>query len=188
MKRTLSTILATSLALAVLAPAAEAAQKRTVAPANPTTIGAVCSNPGERGQTVRIVRSYFDGSAGTWTVSNYNDEPLPITRTITETKTKTWNVTAGLSFDVAKLIQFTFSTSYTDSQSYSVGEQIGPYNVAPGKTAVLQAGWVVSDFEGQETVCAADRTWQPSGATFTATMPKERHVRVSTRDNIDWGA
>ena len=53
---------------------------------------------------------------------------------------------------------------------------------------MLQAGWVVSDFEGQETVCAADRTWQPSGATFTATMPKERHVRVSTRDNIDWGA
>ena len=29
-------------------------------PANPTTIGAPCSNPGDTGQTVHVVRSYFD--------------------------------------------------------------------------------------------------------------------------------
>lgn len=188
MKRTITACLAAATIVAAAAPAAQALPQRNYTATNPTTIGAYCSNPGDRGQTVNIVRSYFDGSAGTWTVSNYNDEPLPVTRSITETKTKTWNVTAGLSFDVAKLIQFTFSTSYTDSQTYSVGEQVGPYNVAPGKTAVLQAGWIVSDFEGQETVCGANHTWQGAGNTFTATMPKERHVRVSTRDNIDWGA
>lgn len=185
MKRSLALFTAAAVALA---PTAGALPQRDYDATNPTTIGDKCANPGDRGQTVEIVRSYFDGSAGTWTVSNYNDEPLPITRSITETKTKTWNVTAGLSFDVAKLIQFTFSTSYTDEQSYEVGEKIGPYNIAPGKTAVLQAGWIVSDFRGQETVCGADRTWQAAGNTFTATMPKERHVRVSTRDNMDWVA
>ncbi|WJY98273.1 hypothetical protein [Corynebacterium fournieri] len=184
-KRSLALLTTAALALA---PAANALPQRTYDETNPTTIGEHCAVPGDRGQTVEIVRSYFDGSAGTWTVSNYNDEPLPVTRSVTETKTKTWNVTAGLSFDVAKLIQFTFSTSYTDQQSYEVGEKIGPYNVAPGKTAVLQAGWIVSDFKGQETVCGTDGTWQAAGNTFTATMPKERHVRVSTRDNIDWGA
>lgn len=185
MKRTIALLTAAAFALA---PAANALPQRDYDATNPTAIGAKCANPGDRGQTVEIVRSYFDGSAGTWTVSNYNDEPLSITRSVTETKTKTWNVTAGLSFDVAKLIQFTFSTSYTDQQSYEVGEKIGPYNIAPGKTAVLQAGWIVSDFRGQETVCGADHTWQGAGNTFTATMPKERHVRVSTRDNTDWAA
>ncbi|MDL0401865.1 hypothetical protein [Corynebacterium lehmanniae] len=186
MKRTIA--LLTTAAVIALAPAANALPQRTYDETNPTTIGGKCANPGDRGQTVEIVRSYFDGSAGTWTVANYNDEPLPVTRSITETKTKTWNVTAGLSFDVAKLIQFTFSTSYTNEQSYEVGEKVGPYNIAPGKTAVLQAGWIVSDFKGQETVCGANGTWEAAGNTFTATMPKERHVRVSTRDNIDWGA
>ena len=188
-----SKIASTTAALAVasgliFAPAANALPQRDLGPANPTTIGERCSNPGDTGQTVDIKRTYFDGSAGSWTVSNYNDEPLSITRSVTETKTKTWNVTAGLSFDVAKLIQFTFSTSYTDEQSYEVGEKVGPYDIAPGKTAVLQAGWIVSDFKGQETVCGANGTWEAAGNTFTATMPKERHVRVSTRDNIDWGA
>lgn len=187
MKKTLIAATAAALALTA-APHADALPSRNYTATNPTTIGAYCANPGDRGQTVDIVRSYFDGSAGTWTISNYNDDPLPVTRKIEETKTKTWNVTAGLSFDVQKLVQFTFSTSYTDSQTYTVGEQIGPYNVAPGKTAVLQAGWIVSDFEGQETTCGANHTWEGAGNHFTATMPKERHVRVSTRDNSDWGA
>ena len=164
-------------------PAAQALPVRDLGTANPTTIGAACFNPGDRGQTIDITRTYFDGSAGTWTVSNFNDEPLPLTRTVQETKTKTWNVSAGVDFPILQLIHFSFSTSYTDSQSYTVGEQIGPYNVKPGKTAVLRAGWIVSDFRGQHTVCGSDHTWQGTGDYFTATLPKERHVQISTRDN-----
>ena len=96
-------------------------------------------------------------------------------------------MSAGVDFKLLDLINFTFSSSYTDSQSYEVGEQVGPYNIAPGKTAVLRAGWVVSDFEGQKTVCGSDHKWQANGGTFTASLPKERHVEVSTRDNNDWG-
>ena len=181
------TVAAAAGMAAVSAPAASALPTHDMGIANPTTIGAQCTNPGDRGQTVKIVRTYFDGSAGTWTVSNFNDEPLPVTRSIKETKTKTWNVSAGVDFPILDLIHFTFSTSYTDSQTYEVGEQVGPYNIAPGKTAVLRAGWVVSDFEGQHTVCGSDHKWQANGGTFTATLPKERHIEVSTRDNNDWG-
>ncbi|MDK7139048.1 hypothetical protein QP414_06960 [Corynebacterium simulans] len=152
--------------------------------ANPTTIGEKCVNPGDTGQTVEIVRTYFDGSAGTWTVSNYNAEPLPLTRAIKETKTKTWNVSVGVDFDILKLVNIKFNAGYTDSQTYEVGETVGPYNVAPGKTAVMRAGWVVSDFEGEKTVCGQDGTWQGTGETFTASLPAERHVEVSTRDNM----
>ena len=71
----------------LFAPVANALPARDLGPANPTTIGEHCANPGDTGQTVKIKRTYFDGSAGSWTVSNYNDEPLPVTRSITETKT-----------------------------------------------------------------------------------------------------
>ena len=183
----LSAAVATAAATSLIAaPAAQALPKRDLGTANPTTIGEYCANPGDTGQTINIKRTYFDGSAGTWTVANYNDEPLPVTRSITETKTKTWNVSAGIDFPILDLIRFTFSTSYTDSQTYEVGETVGPYNIAPGKTAVLRAGWVVSDFEGQKTVCGADHTWQANGGTFTATLPKERHIAISTRDNINF--
>ena len=71
-------IASTTAALAVasgiiLAPAANALPARDLGPANPTTIGEYCANPGDTGQTVDIKRTYFDGSAGSWTVSNYND-------------------------------------------------------------------------------------------------------------------
>ena len=185
----LSTAVVGALATtAFIATPASAAHPKKTQPANPTTIGAACSTPGETGQTVKVVRTYFDGSAGTWTVSNYNDEPIPVTRSVTETKTRDWNVSAGVDFPLLDVIHISISASYSSSQSFQVGETIGPYNLAPGKTAVLQAGWIVSDFRGQETVCGADRTWQGAGNTFTATMPKERHVRVSTRDNTDWVA
>ncbi|WCZ33192.1 hypothetical protein [Corynebacterium massiliense] len=185
--RKLTAPIAAAIAAATLTvPTAGALPARDLGPANPTTIGAQCTNPGDRGQTIDIKRTYFDGSAGTWTASNYNDEDLPITRSIKETKTKTWNVSAGVDFSLLDLIHFTFSSSYTDTQTYEVGEQVGPYNIKPGKTAVLRAGWVVSDFEGQHTVCGSDHTWHADGGKFTATLPKERHVEVSTRDNEQW--
>ncbi len=34
-----------------------------------------------------------------------------------------------------KLVNINFSAGSTDSQTYEVGETVGPYNVAPGKTA-----------------------------------------------------
>ena len=183
--RTMTTVAAGTAAVASLlvAPAAHALPPRDHGTANPTTIGEHCVNPGDTGQTIAIKRTYFDGSAGTWTVSNYNDEPLPVTRSIKETKTKTWNVSAGVDFPILDLIHITFSTSYTDTQSYEVGETVGPYNIAPGKTAVLRAGWIVSDFEGQKTICGADHTWKANGGNLTASLPKERHVAISTRDN-----
>ncbi len=120
-----SKIASTTAALAVasglvFAPAANALPQRDLGPANPTTIGERCSNPGDTGQTVDIKRTYFDGSAGSWTVSNYNDEPLPVTRSIKETKTKTWNVSAGVDFKLMDLINFTFSSTSARALALSV--------------------------------------------------------------------
>ncbi|WP_115684699.1 hypothetical protein [Corynebacterium senegalense] len=171
-------------ALTIPAAPADALPARDMGTANPTTIGAACANPGDTGQTIRIDRTYFDASAGTWTVSNYNATPIPLTRSITEKKTKEWKVSAGIDFPILNLIKMSFSTSYTTSDSYEVGEVVGPYDIAPGTTAVMRAGWVVSDFSGEKTVCGQDGTWHGTGQTFTASLPAERHVEVSTRDNV----
>lgn len=171
-------------AAGITASPANALPIRDMGTANPTTIGAVCANPGDRGETIRIDRTYFDASAGTWTVSNYNSTPFPLTRTITEKKSNEWKVSAGIDFPILDLIKISFSTSYSKSSSYEVGEVVGPYDIAPGTTAVMRAGWVVSDFSGEKTVCGQDRTWHGTGQTFTATLPAERHVEISTRDNI----
>ncbi|AWB83940.1 hypothetical protein [Corynebacterium liangguodongii] len=173
----------TAAAGAFAAPAHAALPTKDMGTANPTTIGAVCSNPGDTGQTIKIDRTYFDASAGTWTVSNYNSTPFPLTRTITEKKSNEWKVSAGVDFPIFDLIKISFSTSYSKSSSYEVGEVVGPYDVAPGTTAVMRAGWVVSDFSGEKTQCGSDRTWHGTGQTFTATLPAERHVEVSTREN-----
>ena len=172
-----STTAAVAIACGLIAtPAANALPARDLGPANPTTIGEHCTNPGDTGQTVKIKRTYFDGSAGSWTISNYNDEPLPVTRSIKETKTKTWNVSAGVDFKLLDLINFTFSSSYTDSQSYEVGEQVGPYNIAPGKTAVMRAGWVVSDFEAR----------RPSAVPITLGRPTVRPSPLPCRRSATW--
>ncbi|QPK80312.1 hypothetical protein G7Y31_05675 [Corynebacterium lizhenjunii] len=185
-RRVSASVVACAAMSALVAAPATALPTRNFGPANPTTIGAACANPGDTGQTVERVRTYFDGSAGAWTIANYNSEPLPITRTITETKTKTWNISASINFDIVKLVNVSFGASYTDTQSYQVGDTVGPYPLAPGKTAVMRAGWVVSDFRGEKTVCGQDGTWQGTGQTFTATLPAERHVEVSARDNIQF--
>lgn len=173
-----------TLAAGAIATPANALPIRDMGTANPTTIGAVCANPGDRGQTIHIDRTYFDASAGTWTVSNYNATPIPLTRTITERKQNDWKVSAGIDFALLDLVKISFSTSYSTSSFYEVGEVIGPYDVAPGMTAVMRAGWVVSDFSGEKTMCGTDHTWHGTGQTFTATLPAERHVEVSTRENI----
>lgn len=182
--RALTSAVAIAAAAGLVVTPAQALPVRNHGTANPTTIGETCANPGDTGQTIQIDRTYFDASAGTWTVSNYNKTPLPLARSITEKKTNEWKVSAGIDFPILELIKVSFSTSYSQSQSYEVGEVVGPYDIEPGKTAVMRAGWVVSDFSGEKTICGSDHTWQGTGQTFTATLPAERHVEISTRDNI----
>ena len=186
-----SKIASTTAALAVasgliFAPAANALPQRDLGPANPTTIGERCSNPGDTGQTVKIKRTYFDGSAGSWTVSNYNDEPLPVTRSIKETKTKTWNVSAGVDFKLLDLINFTFSSSYTDSQSYEVGEQVGPYTLPANSQGKLVWGFTMLDTDGQDVRCNSDQQWEAQGKPYSASVPEARYSELRLEDAPEW--
>ena len=51
------------------------------------------------------------------------------------------------------------------------------------KTAVLRAGWVVSDFTGQHTVCGSDHTWHGEGDTFHV-FHAGRHTVVAWLDPL----
>ncbi|MEJ4099521.1 hypothetical protein V5S96_03970 [Corynebacterium mastitidis] len=174
----ISTLAATALTVGVIAgaPAASAAQKVV-----PGKVGESCSIEGQRGQSLKITSSSFEVE-GTATVANYNDENLPLTQTLKEGKTKSWNVGGSIDFDLLKLFHVTFNAGYQSSQTWEVGQTLGPYPVKPGYTGVLEYGFLNQTFEGTHIRCSGG-TWVNEGRPFHGTIPKERHVKVSMRSN-----
>lgn len=169
---------AISLGGVVAAPLASAA-----VPVVPGTVGESCSSEGQRGQQLKIVGSTFEVE-GTATVANFNDTDLPLTQTIREGKTKNWNIGGSIDFDLLKLFHVTFSAGYSSTQTWEVGQTIGPYQVKPGYTGVLEYGFLNHDFEGTHIRCSGGK-WVDEGRPFHGNIPKERHVKVSMRENGD---
>lgn len=159
------------------APAAQAAPTPT-----PGVVGGSCSVEGQRGQSLKITKTTFEVE-GTATVANYGDFDLPLTQTLKEGKTKSWNVGGSIDFDLLKLFHVTFSAGYQSTQTWEVGQTLGPYPVKPGQTGVLEYGFLNQSFEGTHLNCRGGR-WVDAGRPYWGTIPKERHVRVSMRDNI----
>ena len=137
--------LVTMSSLAV-APMAEAAPAPT-----PGTVGGTCSVEGQSGQSLKITGSKFEVE-GTATVANYGDTDLPLTQTLKEGKTKSWNVGGSVDFDLLKLFHVTFSAGYQSTQTWEVGQTLGPYPVKPGYTGVLEYGFLNQSFEGTHPV------------------------------------
>ncbi|AKK10735.1 hypothetical protein [Corynebacterium uterequi] len=163
----------------VLVPTASAA-----VPVVPGEVGQTCSVEGQAGQSLRITGSHFEVE-GTATVANYNDENLPLTQTIKEGATKNWNVGGSVNFDLLKLFHVTLSAGYQSSQTWEVGQTLGPYPVKPGQTGVLEYGFLNQTFEGTNLRCTGG-VWTDTGSTFHGTIPRERHIRVSMRDNAEF--
>ncbi len=179
MKKTLLSgsiaVLVTMSSLAV-APMAEAAPAPT-----PGTVGGTCSVEGQSGQSLKITGSKFEVE-GTATVANYGDTDLPLTQTLKEGKTKSWNVGGSVDFDLLKLFHVTFSAGYQSTQTWEVGQTLGPYPVKPGYTGVLEYGFLNQSFEGTHLTCKGGK-WIDAGRPYWGTIPKERHIRVSMRAN-----
>ncbi len=181
-KRLTATMTAT-LALAITgmmgtltAPQASAAPQVV-----PGQVGESCAIEGQRGQSLKITGSQFE-IEGTASVANYNDEPLPLTQTLTEGKTKSWNVGGSVDFDLLQLFHIAISSGYQSTQTWEVGQTLGPYMVKPGYTGVLEYGFLNQSFEGTHLRCT-NGTWVDAGRPYHGTVPKERHVRVYMRPN-----
>lgn len=158
------------------APMAQAAATPT-----PGSVGGTCSVEGQTGQSLRITGSSFEVE-GTATVANYGDTDLPLTQTLKEGKTKNWNIGGSIDFDLLQLFHITFSAGYQSTQTWEVGQTLGPYPVKPGFTGVLQYGFLNQSFEGTHLTCRGGK-WVDAGRPFWGTIPKERHIRVSMRAN-----
>lgn len=158
-----------------------APQASAAVPVKPATIGETCAREGEAGQQLIITSSEFQVE-GTNTVRNDNDEDLPLTQTIREGSNKSWNVGGSINFDLLKLFNITFNSSYSSTQTWEVGQTLGPYPVKPGKTGVLEYGFLNQRFEGKNLRCSGGQ-WVDTHRDFFGVIPKERHIKVSMRDN-----
>ncbi|MEJ4112062.1 hypothetical protein ACGE24_00075 [Corynebacterium kroppenstedtii] len=159
-----------------IAPAAHAQAEPT-----PGKVGATCSVEGQEGQSLEITGSKFEVE-GTATVANYGSTDLPLTQTLKEGKTKEWNVGGSIDFDLLKLFHISFSSGYQSTQTWEVGQTLGPYPVKPGFTGVMEYGFLNQDFKGTHLRCQSGK-WVDDGRPFWGTIPKERHIRVSMRHN-----
>lgn len=156
-------------------------QALAAVPVNPAVIGDQCFVEGQAGQQLTITESEFQVE-GTNTVRNDSDEDLPLTQTIREGSNKSWNVGGSVNFDLLELFNVTFSSSYSSTQTWEVGQTLGPYPVHPGKTGVLEYGFLNQRFEGKNLRCTGGQ-WVDTGRDFYGMIPKERHIKVSMRDN-----
>ena len=142
--------------------------------------GTTCEAPGSVAEFVEITGSRYDVEGVVSTKNDIGDEPIPLTQTIKESRTKKWWTNISVSVKVSKELNRKYSWEYSREMVWSLGQKIGPYEVRKGETGRLSWGFLVDEFAGQTVRCNANsKTWQPIGRSYFGVAPRERHVEVT---------
>lgn len=143
--------------------------------------GTTCERAGSVAEYVEIVGSRFDVEGTVSTSNTLEEGTLPLKQTINEMKTKKWWTSVDVSVKYTKELTRKYSWEYNREMYWSMGQNIGPYDVLPGETGTLQWGFIMDEFVGQRMRCGRNLTWEPVGREFFGVAPRERHVEVSIR-------
>ncbi|GAB76974.1 hypothetical protein SAMN05421595_2109 [Austwickia chelonae] len=151
-------------------------QKRNILNPRP-----VCNAWQDTRITITKVHAYFKPSGAIETTNN-TTEPLPLTQSLSKTKTFRASVSGSFGFDLFSVIKATITPTLEHSMSWNVGQTIGPYKVPPGKTARASYGFNVISYEGTRQGCNLNGTWSRPRAT-SGTAPLTNAVKVQFYDN-----
>jgi len=135
--------------------------------------GARCGTPGENGTYVEATRHWFKQTDAA-SVANFNDEPVPVTHTVTQKRTETTEVSASAKDkgELAKFVSNAFGFTYVNQIYWKFKQVVGPYTLPPQTQGRLVWGFSMLDTDNQ------DVTWHAVGAPYTSTFPEAKYSEL----------
>lgn len=141
--------------------------------------GARCGTPGENGTYVEATRHWFKQTDAA-SVANFNDEPVPVTHTVTQKRTETTEVSASAKDkgELAKFVSNAFGFTYVNQIYWKFKQVVGPYTLPPQTQGRLVWGFSMLDTDNQDVTCGEDQTWHAVGAPYTASFPEAKYSEL----------
>lgn len=149
--------------------------------------GTRCSTPGENGTYVTATRRWFKQTDAT-SVANRNAESVPVSHTVTQSRTQTIEVSGSLKGEgeLAKVLTQTYGFTYVNEQHWKLNQEVGPYELPANSQGKLVWGFTMLDTDGQDVRCTQDLTWEAQGQPYSATVPEARYSELQLSDAPVW--
>lgn len=143
------------------------------------TPGSHCATPGANGTYVEATRHWFKQTDAA-SVANFNDEPIPVTHTVTQKRTQTTEVSASAKDkgELAKFVSNAFGFTYVNQIYWKFKQIVGPYMLPPQTQGRLVWGFSMLDTDNQDVTCGEDQTWHAVGAPYTASFPEAKYSEL----------
>lgn len=141
--------------------------------------GSECATPGENGVYVTAQRRWFDQTDAA-SVANRNATPVPVKQTVKQTRTTTLQISATVEpqGDLTKYLATAYGMNYMKVVHWSLGQTVGPYQLAAGKQGKLVWGFMILDADAQNVRCSADQRWEAVGQPYSFTTPESRYAEL----------
>ncbi|MBC3186037.1 hypothetical protein H7347_05520 [Corynebacterium sp. zg-331] len=139
--------------------------------------GTQCTQRGEVREYVELRDSHFDVE-GRQSSVNETEGVVPLKQTIKESKKKKWTWSASVTVKLTNEIKKKYDWEYNREMFWSLGQNLGPYDLMPGEKGTLAWGFIMDDYTSQRVRCGAAMTWEPVGRQNHGSAPRERHVEV----------
>lgn len=139
--------------------------------------GTQCTQRGEVREYVELKDSHFDVE-GQQSSFNDTDGVVPLKQTIKETKKKKWTWSTSVTVKLTNEIKKKYDWEYNREMFWSMGQNLGPYDLNPGEKGTIAWGFIMDDYTSQRVRCGASMTWEPVGKQNYGSAPRERHVEV----------
>lgn len=139
--------------------------------------GTQCTQRGEVREYVELKDSHFDVE-GQQSSFNDTDSVVPLKQTIKETKKKKWTWSMSVTVKLTNEIKKKYDWEYNREMFWSMGQNLGPYDLNPGEKGTIAWGFIMDDYTSQRVRCGSSMTWEPVGRQNYGSAPRERHVEV----------
>ncbi|MGV0342494.1 hypothetical protein [Corynebacterium mastitidis] len=139
--------------------------------------GSRCVQRGQVREYVVLKDTHFDVE-GQQSSFNDTDGVIPLQQTLKETKKKKWTWSASVTVKLTDEIKKKYDWEYNREMFWSLGQNLGPYDLNPGEKGTLAWGFIMDDYTSQRVRCGSSMTWEPVGRQNYGSAPRERHVEV----------